>query len=264
MLDDNRFPFGLLFSYRLTNYTFHGRYNACVDTISTPSTARTAALAARFPLVTHPVEAAGRSWRLTAVRDQDALLSGVETDGDVEQFPYGLLLWASALGLAGRLAEEPSLVAGKRVLEIGAGVGLPGLAAHALGAAEVIQTDYQDDALALCAHNAVENGVPAGAVRCRRADWRDFPDLGQPFPLVIGSDVLYERTLHPTLRALLPRLVTPGGRVLLSDPVRPQALAFIDFLEQDRSWVVEIESRLVAWEGEQREIALFMLHRKAG
>lgn len=176
----------------------------------------------------------------------------MQTEQDVDLFPYGLLLWASATGLSQRMAEAPDLVCGKRVLELGTGVGLPGLVARHLGA-YVVQTDYQEEALQLARRNAQQNGV--ADIEYLLADWRDFPDIG-PFDLVLGSDILYERSLHQTLLDLLRRLVPPDGLLLLSDPIRPQAIDFIDRLEHV-GWQVTIESREVDWEGTPREIALF-------
>ena len=90
----------------------------------------------------------------------------------------------------------------------------------------------------------------------RPGDWRDFPaDIGV-FDLIIGSDVLYERTLHSCLAALLPRLIAPGGRILLSDPLRPQAFDFVAQREAE-GWNVEMDSEMISWEGEPREIAFF-------
>jgi predicted nicotinamide N-methyase len=207
-------------------------------------TALLAGLAVRFPFEETTWDIAGRRWSITAVGDQDALIESVSTEEELAQFPYGLLLWAAAPGLAQRLAQEPSLVAGKRVLEIGAGVGLPGLVAAHLGAS-VTQTDYQAVALALARRNAAQNGIPG--VRVLAGDWRQFTlaDEEPPFDVVLGSDVLYERSLHDTLRALLPRLIAPGGLLLVSDPLRPQVVEFMDRLEQSGSdWVsVTMESR---------------------
>lgn len=224
-------------------------------------------LAERFGLAETRFEIAGRVWTITYVANQDALIESTQTDDDLAQFPYGLLLWAAAPGLASRLAEEPSLVAGKRVLELGAGVGIPGLTAAHLGAASVIQTDYQEAALALCRHNAAQNPVPN--LRVCAGDWRNFdlPETARPpFDVVLGSDILYERTLHDTLRGLLPRLVAPGGLLLVSDPFRPQAIEFMDTVEKSASvsgdWQsVTMESRPVAWDGDEREIALFHARR---
>ena len=50
-------------------------------------------------------------------------------------------VWASAEVLARLISQEPDRVRGKRVLELGTGCGLVGLAAGALGAREVALTD---------------------------------------------------------------------------------------------------------------------------
>jgi predicted nicotinamide N-methyase len=197
----------------------------------------------------------GRSWLLRSVTDQDALISQVRTDDDLKHFPYGLMLWASALALAQRLDTEPRIVVGRRVLELGAGIGLVGLVAQALGA-QVTQTDYHPDALALCRLNAERNRISGIAVE--RGDWREWPtDLGD-FPVVLGADILYDRALHPVLAALLPRVVAPGGHILLADPLRPQALEFIERREAE-GWGVRTEGQQVEWGGTVRDIALFWL-----
>jgi predicted nicotinamide N-methyase len=231
-----------------------------IETMSDRQIERMKEMAWRYPLADISVRTAGRSWQITAVQDQDALIAGVETDEDLANFPYGLMLWASALGLAEWLSRTPSLVRGKRVLEIGAGVGLAGLAASALGAV-VIQTDFQADALTLCRHNAARNAVE-GIRIARRADWRDFPADLRDFDVVIGSDVLYERASHGLLNVLLPRIVVPGGCVLLSDPLRPQALEFVERLEARGRWNVTMGGLTVPWDGGGKDIALFDLKKR--
>jgi predicted nicotinamide N-methyase len=215
-------------------------------------------LAKRYPLAELNIQAAGRTWKVTAVQDQDALIQSVETDEDLANFPYGLMLWPSAVGLAEWLSRAPSQIQGKRVLEIGAGVGLAGLAARALGA-EVTQTDFQADALTLCRHNADRNGMEG--IRIARGDWGDFPTDLPAFDSVIGSDVLYERSLHGILDLLFPRLIAPGGQVILSDPLRPQALEFIERLEARGHWHVTNEGFTVPWEDQEKDIALFVLQK---
>jgi predicted nicotinamide N-methyase len=235
--------------------TEHTTHNAALDLPGD--------LAARYPLTEVTVPVYGQTWRIIAVQDQDALIESVRTEEDLAAFPFGLMLWAAAIGIAERLAEEPALVAGKRVLELGAGVGLPGLSAAALGAT-VTQTDYQDDALNLARYNAQANRIHS--ITVRPGDWRDFFTDGLPYDLVIASDVLYERTLHEPLAALLPELVAPNGAILISDPLRPQALEFLEKqIEAQSAWQVSYEGRRVTVPGkppEIKDIALIWLRPK--
>ena len=131
------------------------------------------------------------------------------------------------MGLSQRLAEEPSLVQGKRVLELGAGTGLPGLVARSLGAC-VWQTDHMDDALNVAALNERENAL--AGIRRFRADWRDWVEPTS-FDVILGADILYDTALYGSIAAILDRSLAPGGRVLLADPGRPQAWQFLSELE---------------------------------
>lgn len=198
----------------------------------------------------------GRPFHLQAVTDQDALLDQVRTDADLDAFPYGLMLWPAAVALAEAVWERGDALAGKRVLELGCGIGLAGLVAAARGA-RVVQTDYQEEALDLAARAARANGLPQ--IERRRGDWRDWPDDLTGFDLVIASDILYERSLHPALTALLPRLPAPDAPLWIADPLRPQAFDLLDDWERRGLWRLDLHSRTVAWDDGPREILIASL-----
>ncbi len=211
-----------------------------METLQLPSFAE---LAARFPLATvdvllgdqvgdQPANQPGHHWQITCVIDQDALLDGVS---EVEHVPYGFLLWESAIGLAQLLLGRGPQLRGKRVLELGAGVGLSGLVAHHLGAS-VWQTDHRADLLVLAAHNAQQNGMASPEQFV--ADWRTWQHPAQ-YDLILGADILYERAMHRYLAPIFRQNLAPGGQLLLADPSRPQALELLAQLE-DEGWHVEI------------------------
>ena len=154
-------------------------------------------------------------------------------DGAVEWAPlapYWSVLWRSGVELARELYGEE--LSGLRVVELGCGLAVPGIAAARAGA-DVLATDSDAEALELVAQNALANGV---SVETAAIDWAEPDDLinRAPFDLVLAADVLYERASVALLLSLLPRL---GPEVWLADPGRPAADAFLE--EARRRWRVE-------------------------
>lgn len=192
----------------------------------------------QVPLVTTAISIGDRDWQITAVQNQDLLL---DTAHELEHFPYGFLLWESAVGLARYLAANPSLVLNKRVLELGAGVGVAGIAAQAMGA-NVWQTDHQKGALQLASRNARQNGV--GGIQQFLADWRSWQHHTR-YDVLIGADITYEWGMHFYLERIFRENLAPGGTILLADPGRPQSLEFLAQLEK-KDWKIAIESLAVS------------------
>jgi predicted nicotinamide N-methyase len=149
----------------------------------------------------------------------DDLIDEEAFDAD-EFMPYWAELWPSGVALARVVAEQD--LAGARVLELGAGLGLPSLAAAVRGA-QVLATDWAEEAVALLRENAAANGI---ALRAERVRWDDPGPLlaDAPWDVVLGADLLYEDRNATLLLELLPRL---GGDILLADPGRPAAAAFL-------------------------------------
>lgn len=182
-----------------------------------------------FDLVTETVHAGSRAYRITHPRQAEELIDEEDYAND-ERLPYWADLWPSGIVLAGHLAGLD--LAGLRVVEVGAGLGLPSLVAlH--GGAEVLATDWYPEALVFAAANAAANGLPA--LPTLLADWGAPPPAlfrAGPFDRVVGADVAYENRHGPQLAALILRLVRPGGEVLIADPRRPAASSLVTELRE--------------------------------
>jgi predicted nicotinamide N-methyase len=152
-----------------------------------------------------------------------------------DKAPYGLALWPAAIALAHELASRAGELAGKRVLELGSGTGLPGIVAATFGA-RVVQTDRHEGALALGRSNAERNG--AHSIEHRLGDWTEWTDT-QRYDFILGADVLYAQRLHPSLRAIFDTNLTPAGRLLLTDPFRSASLELLEAMERD-GWRVSL------------------------
>ncbi len=196
--------------------------------------------------------------------EENAFLRGENTT----KRPYGIVLWPAAIALAHELAARG---AGRlRVLELGAGTGLPGIVAASLGA-QVVQTDRQNIVLHVCKQNAERNGIRvrdaaspdsgAGSIEHRVADWTEWTDETR-YDLIIGSDILYAAPLHPHLRRIFETNLAPGGTLLIADPFRETSFQFLQTLEAD-GWLVRMDKWTVGVTPPPRPVGVFTLQRPA-
>ncbi|AGL01855.1 class I SAM-dependent methyltransferase [Desulfoscipio gibsoniae] len=179
----------------------------------------------------------GRQVRLLGVKDVEKLITD-PTDED--KVPCWAEIWPAARGLSQWIWENINFD-GVHLLELGAGLGLPGIVCGIKGA-QVTFSDFNSSALDLVRLNANRNGLHNFYTYL--GDWRDFK-LAKKFPWVIGSDIFYDTKLNIYLKELIPRLASGGGNLLIAHPGRPASFAFVEELGavaplDEKRWMVPI------------------------
>ncbi|RWX20121.1 methyltransferase [Rhizobium hidalgonense] len=154
-------------------------------------------------MLLHTAGPASGLWRLAG---------RVETDLP----PYWAYPWAGGAVLARHLLDRPEIVAGRRVLDLGAGSGLVAIAAAKAGAAAATAIDIDANAIAAIGLNAAINGVDIVAVA---GDIIDSPPPEKTDLLVVG-DLFYDSALAVRVMAFLQRCQASGIEVLIGDPER--------------------------------------------
>jgi predicted nicotinamide N-methyase len=175
----------------------------------------------------------------------DALIDEAEFDRD-ERLPYWADLWPSSIALARHVADME--LSGKRVVEVGCGVGLPAMAALT-GGAEATATDHYAAALDFAAHNARKN--TGRSLSTAMLDWREpstWEKVGR-FDVLLGADVFYERRNTVPLAEVVEALLEQDGEALFADPGRPEAGEFLREMER-RGFVSDATRRTVEGEPE--------------
>jgi predicted nicotinamide N-methyase len=130
--------------------------------------------------------------------------------------PYWAYHWAGGLALARHVLDRPDSVAGKVVLDLGAGGGLVGIAAAKAGAARVIAAETDAYGVAALPINAALNDV---VLEVAQADLTE----GEPLPgvdVVLVGDLFYAPDLAARVSAFLDRCLAAGQEVLVGDPWR--------------------------------------------
>lgn len=175
-------------------------------------------LAAAYELTERNLATAAGALRYTAIADPDRLLDDDRlleaSHEELPWHPYWVHAGAAACGLAQLLTTLP--LEGKRVLDLGCGLGVTSVAALTAGAS-VVACDHAPPALQFTRLNTRSY---AERVHVRRFDWR-YDSFGEQFDLIVGSDVLYNRADLPFLDRLWRTARRADGLILLADPRRP-------------------------------------------
>ena len=129
--------------------------------------------------------------------------------------PFWAFAWAGGQALARYVLDRPAEVAGRFVLDFGAGSGLVAIAAAKAGATGVLAAEIDHFAAAAIATNATLNEV---VVTVTTADVIDTAD--PRWDVVAAGDVCYEQPMAARVARWLAALAGRGCLVLLGDPGR--------------------------------------------
>lgn len=141
-----------------------------------------------------------------------------KTEDDVNAMgwdtPYWAFAWPGGQSLARHLLDHPSLVRGRRVLDLGAGGAVEAIAALRAGAASVVAVDIDPVAAAAASLNAERNGVSLAV------DTRDLLGEDLDCEVLLLGDMFYDADLSARLLGWLAGQRSRGVEVVLGDPDR--------------------------------------------
>ncbi|WP_419695822.1 class I SAM-dependent methyltransferase [Mesorhizobium muleiense] len=196
------------------------------DTLSRPdpltfikANMRIAPVAALPEIRLYAAHPASGLWRLTRPQGRAAEpkeeANEADEDGPEPQPPYWAYAWAGGAVLARYILDRPETVAGLRVLDLGAGSGLVGIAAARAGASQVIASEIDGNGVAALGLNAAANGVEITVVG-------EDITAGPPPPVdvVAVGDLFYRQDLADRVIPFLDRCLAAGINVLIGDPGR--------------------------------------------
>jgi predicted nicotinamide N-methyase len=170
------------------------------------------------PMVREPVYLDDHTFHIARPSESDRLLDNpaVRAAFAVDEYmPYWADLWPAARML-GKYLLRQQWPAGMRALEIGCGLGLPGVVALSRGL-RVTFSDYDATALRVAADNALANRFED--FDTLQMDWR-YPPEGVTWPLILGADLIYETRNVAPIVSLVKNLLAPDGVCLLTDQDR--------------------------------------------
>ncbi len=153
--------------------------------------------------------------------------------------PFWAFAWSGGQALARYLIDEPSAVAGARVLDFATGSGLVAIAAHLAGASQVTATDIDPLACTAARINAAVAGFALEVVSTDLVGGA-LPEID----VVLAGDVFYDRAASRRFDPWFRQLAAAGKRVLVGDPGRAYLPADLEQLAVFEVPVAfEIESR---------------------
>jgi predicted nicotinamide N-methyase len=156
---------------------------------------------------------------LLTVSDLEQLLDGKDALKNVSDFPFWVKLWEAAIVLAQFLVGQ-KYGQGATLLELGAGLGVPGLAAAAAGCS-VTLTDYEDMILDFERVSAAASGLDN--VVFENLDWKDPPEMKR-YDIIAGAEILFREEFFEPLLSVMRMALKPGGIIYLAHDIRRQSL----------------------------------------
>lgn len=206
-------------------------------------------------LYTEQIALGGRKFLLERVRNVNEMIDEAVDDPDNTdgRLPYWAELWPSAYALTEYVVENGSLFEGKRVLELGCGLGLTTVALAQARPSSLLSTDYEEKALERTRQNLRLNRA-APWPRLRLLDWRCI-DIEERFDIIIGSDIVYEKKVFEPLQEVFDQLLAADGSIIVAEPNRMAAKKFFQLLESTGYRISSLE-KTVQWEEHETDVTI--------
>lgn len=240
--------------------------------------------------------AAATSPRLSSIEFGRGGEQEIQVEQEYSNAEEGSVVWDASRSFLAHITQMAESgndpIAGKRLLEIGAGTGVVGLALARLGARSVIMTD-KDSQLPLMRRNCEHNQPPCCADRCKRCehiapvqvlplrwgpDWQSESDpaLTAPdaFDVIVVCDCVYPDRPSGLAGVLLDLLaLNPAATILISSEKRPPPASagpgvdhFLDFFAAIRAGceVERVADAELDREWLCEEISLYRMRARGG
>ncbi|XP_059168203.1 histidine protein methyltransferase 1 homolog [Physella acuta] len=158
----------------------------------------------------------------------EKIIKAVVSHSDLVAGEYegGLKIWECGLDLISYLSSHPSGtsldIKRKLVLELGCGVGLPGLYCIKCGAQRVDFQDYNEEVLQILTHTNVVNNSEGGEVSSQffAGDWASFSQLAEQqnlrYDIILSAETIYNTENYPKLHQVFKATLAQNGLVLLA------------------------------------------------
>ena len=195
----------------------------------------------------------GKTFMIRRVENIDRLIETISDEefNEDERLPYWAEIWPSSIALSEYVLENEDEFSGKKILELGCGLGLVGIVLTSIGG-DVVFTDYDSHALQFTQENFYRNFNRPASVQL--LDWRDpgstqsfdiiverlctpwiSPESTQSFDIIVAADIIYEkRWLEPVLNVLDKKLAT-YGRAYIADPDRTVGRKVFELMDE-KNW----------------------------
>jgi len=167
---------------------------------------------------------------------------------------YWAKVWPAAIGLCYFLQDNPHYITNKKVLELAAGPGLPGIFAASL-ASSVCISDIEPAAITLMQQSVTHHQL--NNVSCKVIDWNNLAN--EPIPdTVLLSDINYEPAQFKNLLQAIEYLLNKQCTIILSTP---QRLVAKEFINQLLVYCIEQSSFDVELDNKETAVSVFVLKK---
>src|SRR5215475_411743 len=185
--------------------------------------------------------------------------------------PFWAFPWPGGQALARFVLDNPGVVVGRSVVDLGAGSGLVALAASIAGASRVRALETDAAAVAAVERNAAEHvrrtnadrtpveAVLGDVLDITAADDRRWHDMLADIEVLLAGDLFYSQPLADRAMPFLRRIERAGVRVLVGDAGR-------GFLPTDRFDLLtqyDVPTRAAVEEADRMRASVWELRRLA-